>query len=85
MSGDDERLRAAVHDVAAASGDLNGLVAPWGKAKAQQILTRVLADYVTELNRALATTEGLMYGVDGTTFMRQYEEIWRTKLSLEGS
>lgn len=82
MTEDDETKRAAVHDVVGADGNLGALVAPWGRAKAQEILTLVLSDYVTELNRALASGEGRMYGIDGTTFMRQYDKLWQAKLSL---
>ena len=71
-----------MHDVVAADGDLMKLVRPWGKAKAQQIITQVQADYVAELNRALASPERQMYGIDPETFMRQYDALWSAKLSL---
>lgn len=77
-----ERNRAAVHDVVAASGDLSRLVARWQKADAQRILDQVLADYVVELNRALATGGHLLWGRDAESFMRQYGAIWKVKLSL---
>ena len=58
------------------------LVRPWGKANAQQIITQVQADYVGELNRALAFGESQMYGIDAERFMRQYDALWTAKSAL---
>ena len=58
------------------------LVRPWGKANAHQIITQVQADYVVELNRALASGNPQMYGIDADTFMRQYDALWTAKSSL---
>lgn len=52
------------------------------KAQAQRVIDQVMADYVTELNRALASGAGQMYGVDAPTFMRQYGQLWQAKLGL---
>ena len=58
------------------------LVRPWGVAKAKQILTQVQADYVAELNRSPASDSGRMYGVDSSSFMRQYDALWAARTSL---
>jgi hypothetical protein len=81
---DDERVRAAVHDVLMAGQDarrVTQLVAD-DRVQGQRVLTQVMADYVTELNRALTSASGRMYGVDASTFMRQYDTLWQAKLSL---
>ena len=78
----DERLRAYLHDTLVADGDVVGLASRWDRAKAQQIVDLVIGDYVAELDRALATGHDRLYGQDAATFMRQYGELWRLKLSL---
>ena len=79
---DDERLRAYLHDTLVADGDVRSLVNRWDRDKAQQIVDLVMGDYVTELNHALADGRDRLYGQDAPTFMRQYGELWRLKLSL---
>jgi hypothetical protein len=41
-----------------------------------------MADYVTELNRDMAVATGNLYGVDASTFMRQYGRLGESKLAL---
>ena len=82
MSDDDERKRAAVQDLVGAGGDLMALVRPWGNPKAQEILSLVQADYVDELNRALANGQAHPYGIDADAFLRQYEAIGEAKKAL---
>jgi len=81
---DDETLRAALHDVVAADGNLDSVIGSSGadKAQAQRVLDQVIADYVAELNRALAEASGSPYGVDATIFMRQYDRLLATKLAV---
>jgi hypothetical protein len=79
---DDERLRAYLHDTLVADGDVRSLVDGWDREKARQIVDLVMGDYVTELNRALAAGRDRLYGQEAPTFMRQYGELWRLKLSL---
>jgi hypothetical protein len=81
---DDERLRSAVHDTLMAGGDVPRVLSRAGcdKAEAQRIIDQVMADYVTELNRALALGAGKMYGVDASAFMRQYDQLWQAKRGL---
>jgi hypothetical protein len=52
------------------------------KAQAQRIIDQVMADYVTELNRALASGAGQMYGVDASTFMSHYDQLGQAKRGL---
>ena len=48
----------------------------------QRLINAVMAEYVTELNRALGSAEGRMYGIDASAFMRQYDTLWQAKLLL---
>ena len=78
----DERLRSYLHDVLVASGDVSALVAGWDGATARRIVDLVMRDYVGELDRALTSEDGHLFGQDAHAFMRQYDELWRMKLSL---
>lgn len=68
----------------APGGDLVSLIriAGWSVSEAQRLLTVVLADYVTEFNRVLVTGSPTPYGVDVSTFLRQYDALWNAKLAL---
>jgi hypothetical protein len=81
---DEERLRSAVHDELMAGGDVARVLslARCDKAQAQRIIDQVMADYVTELNRALASGAGQMYGVDASTFMSHYDQLGQAKRGL---
>lgn len=78
-----EKYRAAVHDVVGADGDVGSLLAPLDPIAANRLIDQVLADYVTELNRALSSADPRsLYGIDASSFMWQYDALWKIKLSL---
>jgi hypothetical protein len=79
---DDDRLRAAVHDTVNGGGNLSFVVGSVPAEQAQRVIDQVLADYVAELNRALASGDRRMYGVDAANFMRQYAILWSLKQTL---
>ena len=75
-------MRAAIHDVVNGGGNLEFVLGSVPAAQAQRVIDEVLADYVTELNRALAEGSKNMWGVDAGAFLRQYATLWQAKLSL---
>jgi hypothetical protein len=81
---DDEKPRSAIHDLLMAGSELATLLEDWGvgTAQAQMVIDQVMADYVAELNRALRSAKDCLYGVHATTFMQQYDRLWRAKLAL---
>ena len=84
MPIEDDRLRAAIHDVLAAGGNVAGVITISGadKDQAQRVIDQVMADYVAELNRSLQAGAGRPYSTDGSGFLRQYDQLWRAKLDL---
>ena len=79
-----ERVRAAVHDALMAGGDVRRVlsVLPDDPETARRMLDTAMADYASELARALADGSGHLYGQSATEFMRQYDTLWRAKLLL---
>ena len=81
---EDERVRAAIHDVLMAGGTAQRVVdvVPADRATARRLIDLVMTDYVTQLNRALSTASTHLYGTDASSFMRQYDTLWQAKLLL---
>ena len=78
---DEEKLRSAIHDELMAGGDVGRVLrlAQCDRTAAHGAIDQVIADYVTELDSALRSGRKLPYGVDASTFMRQYDRLWLAK------